>query len=152
MACPVPRPLSWQDTQFTPKTCRTHQIQPEHLKYGGAALSFWISQVANELESVPQSLKLGIVTPLYKGSGKDPLDTNSYRGITVLPALARVLESLIHGRLSDVLAESGLPHINQTAYQKNMSCAEAIFSTLEIVSNYCKKGDRMYYIPALSLS
>ena len=82
--------------------------------------------------------------PLYKGGGKDPLDTNSDRGITVSPALAKVLESLIHGRLSDVLAESGLPHTNQTAYQKNVSCAEAIFSTLEIVSNHCREGDRMY--------
>ena len=50
-------------------------------------------------------------------------------------------KSLIHGRLSYVLAAS---YIDQTVYRKNVSCAEAIFSTLEIVSNYCKKGDRMY--------
>ena len=33
-----------------------------------------------ELECVPESLKVGIVTPLYKGGGKDPLDRNSYSG------------------------------------------------------------------------
>ena len=75
------------------KSAGHDQVQPEHLKYGGAALSLWIKQVANaiiELESIPQSLKLGIVIPLYKGSGKDPLDTSSYRGITVSPVLAKV--------------------------------------------------------------
>ena len=50
-------------------------VQPEHLKYGGAALSLWIRQVVNaiiEFECVPESLELGIVIPLYKGGGKDP--------------------------------------------------------------------------------
>ena len=55
-----------------------------------------------------------IITSLYKGGGKDPLETNSYRGI------------------------------NQTAYQKKISCAEAIVSTLEIVFDLCKSGDCMY--------
>ena len=43
----------------------------------------WILQVCNaitKLEHVPDSLKIGIITPLYKGGGKDPLDTHSYRG------------------------------------------------------------------------
>ena len=34
-----------------------------------------------EFESVPVSFQLGIIMPLYKGGGKDPLDTNSYWGI-----------------------------------------------------------------------
>ena len=66
-------------------------LEPEHLKYGGAALSLWIRQVVNAFECVPE---LGIVIPLYKGGGKDPLDTNSYRGITLSPVLAKVVESL----------------------------------------------------------
>ena len=52
------------------KSAGHDQVQPEHLKYGGATLSLWIKQVANaiiELESVPQSLKLGIVTPSVQG-------------------------------------------------------------------------------------
>ena len=47
-------------------------LQPEHLKHGSEALKIWIQQVSNaivELESVPNSLKLGIVTPRgWKGS------------------------------------------------------------------------------------
>ena len=55
-------------------------LQPEHLKHGSEALKIWIQQVCNaivELESVPNSLKLGIVTPIYKGGGKDPLNTSA---------------------------------------------------------------------------
>ena len=36
-----------------------------------------------ELEQIPAALKLGITVPVYKGGGKDPLDVNSYRGITL---------------------------------------------------------------------
>jgi len=73
-------------------------LQPEHLKYGGEIIRIWVQQISNaivELESVPDALKMGIVTPIYKGSRKDPLDTNSYRGITLIPVLAKVLELLI---------------------------------------------------------
>ena len=101
-------------------------LQPEHLKHGGEFLKIWIQQVCNavvELESMPNSLKQGIVTPIYKGGGKDPLDTNSYRGITLTPVLAKVLESLILNRLRDVLLEKGIPHLNQTGYRRKVSCA-----------------------------
>ena len=63
--------------------CISHKA--EHLKYGGPILRRWIEQICNsiaDLESVPDSLKTGIIIPVYKGGGKDPLDTNSYRGIT----------------------------------------------------------------------
>ena len=116
-------------------------LQPEHLKYGGEVIRIWVQQISNaivELESVPDALRMGIVTPIYKGSGKDPLDTNSYRGITLTPVLAKVLELLILDRLQDMLMEKGLPHLNQTGYQKRVSCTEAIFSTLEVISQFAQ--------------
>ena len=122
-------------------------LQPKHLKHDGEVLKIWIQQVCDaivELESMPNSLKLGIVTPIYKGGGKDPLDTNSYRGISLTPVLAKVLESLILNRLQDVLLEIGIPHPNQTGYQKKVSCAEAIFSTMEAVSQFAQQGKWMY--------
>ena len=79
-------------------------LQPEHLKYGGEAIRIWVQQISDaivELESVPDALKMGIVTPIYKGNGKDPLDTNSYRGITLTPVFAKVLELLTSPRHTD---------------------------------------------------
>ena len=63
------------------KSAGHDMIDPEHIKYGGEILQIWIQQVCNaivELEHVPESLKLCIVTPLYKGGGRDPLNTSSY--------------------------------------------------------------------------
>jgi len=44
---------------------------------------------------MPGALKMEIVTPIRKGSWKDPLDTNSYCRITLTPMLAKVVELLI---------------------------------------------------------
>ena len=92
-------------------------LQAEHLKYGGPTLSKWIEQICNaikDLECIPDSLKIGIVVPVYKGGGKDPLDTNSYRGITITSVLAKILESLLLSCLRCHLTERGIPHVNQT--------------------------------------
>ena len=46
---------------------------------------------------------------------EDPLDVNSYRGITLNSAVLKVLESLILDRLEPIfmISDSGLPHLNQ---------------------------------------
>ena len=69
-------------------------IKAEHLKYGGPTLRDWVLQICNaivEAESIPKSLKTGIV---YKGGGKDPLNANSYCGVTLTSMLVKVLETL----------------------------------------------------------
>ena len=122
-------------------------VQAEHLQYGGPILRGWILQICNaiiELECIPDCLKTGIITPVYKGGGKDPLDTNSYRGVTLTSVLAKVLESLIPVRLQCHLSESDILHLNQTAYRKGVSCGEAIFSTLEVLSVYSQHCEKVY--------
>ena len=37
-----------------------------------------------------------------------------------------------------------LPHINQTGHQKGNSCADAIFATLEVISQFVSDGDKVY--------
>ena len=43
-----------------------------------------------------------------------------------------ISEMLVLGRMRDLLRERGIPHINQTAYQR-VSCADAIFATQEAI-------------------
>ena len=129
------------------KTAGHDGVQAEHLKYGGPILRDWILHVCNAisvLEEVPVFLKMGIITPVYKGGVKDPLDTNNYRGVTVTSVFAKVLESLLLPRLQCHLANRGIPHTNQTAYRKGVSCAEAIFSTLDVLSTYSNKNEKMH--------
>ena len=97
-----------------------------------------------ESKEVPAAFKMGVVSPVYKGHGKDPLDTNSYHGVTLTSVLAKTLERLVLLRLRPTLAERGVPHRNQTGFVRNNSCADAIFSTFEAVTKFAREGDNRY--------
>ena len=47
-------------------------------------------------------------------------------------------------RMQVIFLEAGIPHRNQTAYQKDVSCADAIFSTQEVIARYMKGGSRVF--------
>ena len=93
---------------------------------------------------MPDVLKQGLIVPVYKGGGKDPLRVDSYRGVTLTSMVAKVLEFLFLERLQLVFMEAGLPHVNQSAYRKAVSCADAIFATQEIIARYLRDGSRVY--------
>ena len=93
-----------------------------------------------DVEQVSACFKLGVTISIYRGGRKDPLDVNSYRGITVL---SKVLESLILNRLAPLL-EAGLAHPNQSAYRNSVSCADAIFPSQEVIKIYIQGRSRVY--------
>ena len=93
-------------------------LQPEHIKFGGHQLTVWLMQICNsivELKDIPR-MKMWVISPLYKGGGKKPLEMGSYRGITVTSVWAELLESIILQCLLPVVEDMGLPHVNQTGY------------------------------------
>ena len=68
-------------------------------------------------------------------NGKDPLKMNSYQGITRTEiAGGKVLKLHLLETLEMVFLLAGLPHVNQTAYCKSLSCADAIFTTQEVTA------------------
>ena len=87
-----------------------------------------------ESEAVPIVLKTGILVPVYKGGGKDPLEVDSFRGVTSTSTLTKVLEFLIVDRLQLFLLKPGLPHVNQSAYRREISSTEVIFATQETIA------------------
>ena len=129
------------------KACGLDGLFAEHLKFGGQAVFTWLLNILNcviELEAIPDILKGGSITPVYKGGGKDPLDKNNYRGITVASVLAKVLESLILERLNIVLLEAGVPHVNQTAYRRHVGCTDTIFATQETIARHVREGSTIH--------
>ena len=86
-------------------------------------------------------MKDGLVIPVYKWQGKNPLLLNSYRGITISPVLCKIFELILLQRLSPILQNAGSPHLLQTAYQKGVSSMDAIFATQEaLLTHYCDGG------------
>ena len=49
----------------------------------------------------PDIFKQAIITPVFKGNGKDPHDPGSYRPISILPVLSKILEIAVRDALLD---------------------------------------------------
>ena len=63
-----------------------------------------------ELESVPDSLKTGIICPIYKGPGRDSLDINSYRGIKITSVFCKNIRTSISQQTqADIIGEVSSP-------------------------------------------
>ena len=128
-------------------------LQPEHLKYGGPLLVIWPKQIFCafvNFEHVPPNLLTGIIRPIYKGKGKDPLCCHSYRGITMTSVIMKVFEYTILDRILPVLQENGHPSLVQTAYRKHISCQDAIFATQEAIYSLLQEG-RVAYLSLYDL-
>ena len=113
----------------------------KHLLEGGEALANWLMKIFNAittLETLPNSLKSSIIVPVYKGSGRDPLLPGSYGGITLSSVVSKILETLLLTRLQMSLGEANIPHINQSAYTKRVSCSDATFATQEVIARYLR--------------
>ena len=123
-------------------------LLPEYFKFGGPLLRLWLKEIFcafSRLEKVPPSLLTGIICPIYKGKGKDPLSCNSYRGITITSVLMKIFEYTLLNRLVPVLKEFGHPSLTQTAYQKHISCQDAVFATQEAILNNLR-DDKICYL------
>ena len=121
----------------------------EHLLYGGRPICLWLRRIFDTIisnEVITACLKEGVVVPVYKGKGKDPLIPSSYRGSTMSSIIAKTLEIVLLKRMSPILDEIGFPDMNQTAFQKGISCSDAIFSTQEVLVNYIRQGPSYAYI------
>ena len=118
----------------------------EHLLYGGRPICLWLKRIFDTIisnEVIPACLKEGVVVPVYKGKGKD---SSSFRGSTMSSIIAKTLEIVLLKRMSPILDEIGFPDMNQTAFQKGISCSDAIFSTQEVLVNYIRQGPSYAYI------
>jgi hypothetical protein len=60
---------------------------------------------------VPEAFKVGKVFPVFKGKGKPREDPSSYRPVSILPALSKVLETTVKADLEKHLSKvNGLPN------------------------------------------
>ena len=122
-------------------------LDPEHIYLGGATLRLWLKKIFNRiiaLEQIPTSLNEGLIIPVHKGKGKDPFQPGSYRGITLSSVISKLLEIILLRRLSPLLEEAGVPDFAQTAYQKGLSCADAIFATQETLLTHVRNGGKPF--------
>ena len=89
------------------KSPDVYNICAEHLSHGTENIVPTLTELLNKmwhLGIVPDSLKLGVLTPLFKRKGSN-LEAKNYRGITVTPILSKVLETVLRERIKPNIAK-----------------------------------------------
>ena len=83
------------------------------LKHAGPSLIVWLEKILNasiRFEHIPQFLLTGIIRPIFKGKGKNPMLCDSYRGITLMPVILKIFEYAV---LECILSVSGASPCNR---------------------------------------
>ena len=120
------------------------RVSGEHIKYGGKTLHKCILYVFNEIrrtEMLPDELKRGIIVPLPKGK-KDPMIRENNRGITLLPVLNKLYQSMLKLRL-DAECDANILEV-QGAGRKSISCIHVSFAMRETIAYHREKGKTVY--------
>ena len=79
--------------------------------------------------TIPEDWKLSITIPILK-PGKDPTNQNSYRPISLLNCISKVLERMINRRLMHELESRKLLSVDQHAFRTGRG-TETYFVALE---------------------
>lgn len=110
------------------KATTISDIPVKLLKLAGNVLSEPLALLFNQSFSdgiFPEQLKLATITPVHKGKSK--LLTNNYRPISILPIVSKLLEQLMHTRISNFIEKNNILYPHQFGFQKNKSTELAIF-------------------------
>jgi hypothetical protein len=81
---------------------------------------------------IPSDWKFAIVTPLFKKG--DHTDINNYRGISVLPVLAKLFEKLLAQQITDYFSANKLFYTGQHGFRKGHSCETALHELLSDIN------------------
>ena len=106
-------------------------IPTRALKLGVEILASPITKLINlNLSSgeVPKLFKSALVHPVYKGSQKDPRHPSSYRPISILPALSKILVIVVRDSLLEWLDNRNYLPDAQNGFRPKRSVAMAVSS------------------------
>ena len=104
--------------------CSSADILPQQTLYEhlDLFLPIWTDLInASIKEGSMDGLKSSYLRPLYKGSDLDTNANNSYRPVSNLPFLSKLIERVISKQLHEHLEKNGLNINNQSGYKKGHS-------------------------------
>ena len=82
---------------------------------------------------VPESWKLGVITPVPKSSTANDKDPLSYRGITLAPVIYKIYCSILNSRLSVWEEDNAVLHDAQNGFRNGRSTVDQIMSLTSII-------------------
>lgn len=100
-----------------------YDISMELLASAAEPLAWCLAGLFNrciEAGAYPKTLKVSKISPLFKGKGKRD-DIDGYRPVSIIPAVAKILENGLSTRLTEYLAATGALSERQYAYRTGCS-------------------------------
>ena len=91
-----------------------------------------------DIGKFPIEWKSALVSPLYKNKGVKS-DFNNYRGISVLPPIAKIFEKILTMQMTIYFNFNGLLFEGQHGFRKNHSCETALH---ELISSLNENRNR----------
>ncbi|GBN25229.1 putative RNA-directed DNA polymerase from transposon X-element [Araneus ventricosus] len=87
-----------------------------------------------QLHCFPEPLKEGIIVLFHK-DGKEADKIKSYRPVTLLPTIGKVLEQILLRRLNHTLKKKNILHHNQFGFRESRSTDDAIHQLVEKIQD-----------------
>jgi hypothetical protein len=126
------------------KQCDLDYLPTWLLKNCADSLAPFITRIVNKSLSsgvFPESWKHAKITPLIKKTGLDPSLPASYRPVSNLTFLSKVLERIVHKQLVQYLTVNNLfPHL-QSAYRRSHSTETALLKVFTDIINSIDAGE-----------
>jgi len=123
--------------QAANKNCALDPVPTWLVKQFAKELAPFLSVLFNrslQTGTFPASQKAAIIiTPVLKKSSLDPHDMNSYRPISNLSFVSKLLERCVNDQLNEHLSANGLLPDMQSAYRKHHSTETAVLNVLSDV-------------------
>lgn len=92
----------------------------------------------------PEAWRTGIITPIHK---KGPIDDpNNYRGITLLPSIAKLLSAILASRIQQWGDARRIVLETQTGFRKGKSTVDNIFVMDSVLQKYISSRGYIYGI------
>lgn len=114
--------------------CDVDDMQIKPVKHVADIVAPCLTHIFNLILSTglfPEKMQTAKVVLIFKGGDKN-LPKN-YRPISILPVFSKVIEKLIHARLSDFLGKNLSLHSFQHGFRKNCSTETALLKQKEII-------------------
>ena len=122
-------------------------IDYEHIRFAGPPLWKHLFQLYKKFFencSVCESLKTGVILPLFKGKGAKANHKDNYRGITLFPTLCKIYEMVLLSRLENYASQKGLFSDMQFGFKEGLGCTEASFTILETINHMLERGSKVF--------
>ena len=126
------------------KQCLSDPLPTKLLKDNVDVLATFLVELFNRslaLGVVPSIYKSAYVAPLLKKADLDPTDVKSYRPISNMSVLSKLLERLVAQQLLDYLTSSKLLPRLQSAYRAHYSAETAVLKVLADILHTVGSGN-----------